>query len=87
MTGKEKMADRVTKNVKVELLKLSKEVVCKMEILQKYKNHDPENKSRDVPNVFLGRRSGLDLLMIPKVKSDFDQLEKIKKNLPCLIGP
>ena len=35
MTGKEKLADRVTKNVKVELLKLSKEVVCKMEILEK----------------------------------------------------
>ena len=33
MTGKEKLADRVTKNVKVELLKLSKEVVCKMESL------------------------------------------------------
>ena len=28
---KEKLEDRVTKNVKVELLKLSKEVVCKME--------------------------------------------------------
>ena len=33
MTGKEKLADRV-KNVKVELLKLSKEVVCKMESLE-----------------------------------------------------
>ena len=33
MTGKEKLEDRLTKNVKVELLKLSKEVVCKMEIL------------------------------------------------------
>ena len=53
MTGKEKLADRVTKNVKVELLKLSKEVVCKMEILEKQKNPDPENKSRDVTNVFL----------------------------------
>ena len=35
MTGKEKLANNVTKNVKVELLKLSKEVVCKMELLEK----------------------------------------------------
>ena len=34
MTGKEKMADRVTKNVKVELLKLSKEVVHKMDLIE-----------------------------------------------------
>ena len=34
MTGKEKLADRVTKNVKVELLKLSKEVVHKMDLIE-----------------------------------------------------